>query len=229
VTGHDFLAATFDEIRESSTARTIDWITTDYNAQSSPATFIGYTNGATGETPVTIHTNVDILSFDATDQCAGTTLAWQTADEIDTLGFNVYRDVGGARTVLNPTLIPGGSLSGGGGHSYTFVDPGAQDASRTYFLEQVAFDLTSRSFGPVSPTALVAGGCASGANQATANAPSTPIVSAPSGVPTPSVTAASDTQTANQAGGCAVGARSGGGVAALLVIAMLAFARRRRR
>ncbi|HSZ83783.1 MAG TPA: C25 family cysteine peptidase [Polyangia bacterium] len=227
VTGHSFLAATFDEVRASNTARSIDWVTTDYNAQSSPSTFITYTLDTPGETAVTIHTDVEILSFDATDQCAGTKLAWQTADEIDTLGFNVYRDVGGVRAPLNPTLIPGGSLSGGGGHSYDLVDPGSQDAGRTYLLEQVDFDLTSHWYGPVSPAAPAAGACASGAT--TPRAPSTSIVSAPSGAPTPSVTSAADAQAADQLGGCSVGTRGGGGVAALLVVSMLALARRRRR
>jgi MYXO-CTERM domain-containing protein len=223
---HDFLAATLDEVRESNVVRSPDWVATDYNAQSSPATFITYTPGASGETAVTIHTNVDILSFDATDQCAGTKLAWQTADEIDTLGFNVYRDVGGVRAPLNPTLIPGGSLSGGGGHSYDLVDPGSQDAGRTYLLEQVDFDLTSHWFGPVSAKALAAGACAGGA---TTSSPSTSIVSAPSGVPAPSVTSTPEAQSADQMGGCSIGARGGGGVTALLVVAMLAVARRRRR
>ncbi|HTA19618.1 MAG TPA: hypothetical protein VK989_10020, partial [Polyangia bacterium] len=216
--------------RESNTARTIDWVTTDYNAQSSNGTFISYTIGAGGETIPGVHTNVDILSFDAIDQCAGTKLAWQTADEIDTLGFNLYRDVGGARATLNPTMIPGGSLSGGGGHSYDLVDPGSQDPGRTYLLEQVDFDLTSHWYGPVSAQALAAGACAGGV---TTRAPSTSIVSAPGGAPAPSVTSGtSAAQTADQMGGCSIGARGGGGVTALFAIAMvamLAFARRRRR
>ena len=38
-----FLQATFDELRYSNVVRSVDWVTTDYNNQSSPSTFYAYT------------------------------------------------------------------------------------------------------------------------------------------------------------------------------------------
>jgi cysteine-rich repeat protein len=218
--GNEFLAATLDEARISSTNRSLDWITTDYNSQFTPASFI--TVGA--QTATTIHTDVQILSFEAQDQCAGTELAWQTADELDTLGFNVYREVDGERMALNPTLIPGAGLAGGGSHPYTFIDPGAHDANRTYLLEQVGFDLEGRWYGPVAPAAATA--CPSAASASVT--PSSAVVSLPGGVPTPSATSAPGAVTDVQSGGCSITTKNGGGVAALLAAAMIALARRRR-
>ena len=218
--GNEFLAATFDEARISSTNRSLDWITTDYNAQFTPTSFI--TVGA--QTATDVHTDVQILSFDAKDLCAGTALAWQTADELDTLGFNVYRDVDGARVALNPTLIPGAGLTGGGSHPYTFVDPGAHDAGRTYLLEQVGFDLEGRWYGPIAPAPATACG-----STATPSAiPSSAVVSAPGGVPTPSVAATSAAAATAQSGGCSITTTNDGVVAACFAMAMLALARRRR-
>ncbi len=195
---NEYLAATFDELRASTTARSLDWITTDYNSQSSPSTFIIYTTGSTSEVATDSHTEAAIVSLQATDTCPGTSIAWQTGYEIDALGFNVYREQGGQRVRLNASLLPAKGIAVGGGYSYQFADAVSADPSRTYWVEEVRFSLDSDLYGPVGPIA--------GPSCGTGTVPTSPTYGT-SGSPTP-VVAASPPAEAGAAGGCAVGGRS---------------------
>ena len=192
---NEYLAATFDELRASTTARSLDWITTDYNNQSSPSTFISYTTGTAGEVATDLHTEAAIVSLQATDNCPGTLIAWRTGYEIDALGFNVYREQGGQRMRLNSSLLPAKGIVGGGGYSYQFADPVSADPSRTYWVEEVRFSLGSDWYGPAGPVA--------GPSCGTGTVLTSPTFST-SGSPTP-VVAASPPADAGAAGGCTVG------------------------
>jgi len=173
-------------------------ITTDYNNQSSPSTFIGYTLGIAGEVATDSHTEAAIVSLQATDNCPGTLIAWQTGYEIDALGFNVYREQDGQRVLLNASLLPAKGIAGGGGFSYQFTDAVSADPSRTYWVEEVRFSLATDLYGPVGPIAGPACG--------TAAVPTSPTYGT-SGSPTP-VVAASPPAEAGAAGGCTVGGRA---------------------
>jgi hypothetical protein len=211
---NEYFAGTLDEFRASSTARTIDWITTDYNCQSASC-LTGYTTGSAGEVATDVKTDVTVLSFVAASSCADTVLSWRTAFEAGVLGWNVFREMGGARVQLNDALLPGAAFTGGTGHDYQLVDAGALGRERRYLLEEVDLDLTSHWFGPVSPT----DGCAS-----------SPALTPPGG-PTPvGVGAASAEPDVSQTGGCAVAGGVAGGAASVVALALLlASARRRRR
>lgn len=98
-------------------------------------------------------TAVDLLSFTGTRIADGILLEWQTSDEIDNLGFNLYRATSesGTKVKLNVDLIPTnmmpGSLVGG---SYSFEDFTATTIE-TYFywLEDVEASGTTTMHGPV--------------------------------------------------------------------------------
>lgn len=100
-----------------------------------------------------VPTAVDLLSFTGTRLADGILLEWQTADEIDNLGFNLYRATSesGTKVKLNVDLIPTnmmpGSLVGG---SYSFEDLTAT-TNETYFywLEDVDASGTTTMHGPV--------------------------------------------------------------------------------
>jgi MYXO-CTERM domain-containing protein len=218
-TGNEYLAATFDELRASSVARSIDWITTDYNSQSSPSTFIAYTTGAAGEVSTDSHTDVEIVSLEATDGCSGTVVAWQTAFEIDALGFNVYREEGGQRVRLNDSLLPAMGITRGGAYSYQFVDVASADPGRTYWVEEVRFSLDSDWSGPVAP---VAGPTCGGGP--TLDGPSGGTSGSPTPLSAPAATAADPA-----AGGCAVGGGTPPSLWALAALLLLLLSRRHRR
>ena len=70
-------------------------------------------------------TAVNILSFTAVRTgSTSAVLSWETANETDTVGFNLFRRVGqdGAEVKLNQFIIPADYLGGVTGGSYSFTD-----------------------------------------------------------------------------------------------------------
>jgi hypothetical protein len=212
-----YLNGSMDEARASNVARDIDWVTTDYNNQNAPTTFLSL--GA--EVTTNSSTSVDLLSLDATATCTGTTVAWQMAQSFDTLGFNVFREANGARVKVNGALVPAQALSGGAGERYSFVDAGPPSSGSTYWIENVTVSLDSRWYGPVAPAA--APDCASIAVIGSTNPP----------VPTANGTdtAAAPEAAADQAGGCALagGCAPTAFMLATVGLALAILGRRRRR
>ena len=84
------------------------------------------------ETP----TAVEIANFAA--QRVGDTirLSWDTATEIDLIGFNIYRSEGSnpARVLLNASLLQPLSPGSTDGNSYSFIDDTAAKRSDVYLL-----------------------------------------------------------------------------------------------
>ncbi|MGD8764382.1 MAG: DUF2341 domain-containing protein, partial [Desulfobacteraceae bacterium] len=95
-----------DEVRISSVARSDAWLNTEYNNQSDPSTF--FTLG-----PETQATAVKLLSFEATGEGQEVRVAWQTAHEINNMGFYLYRAEApnGPFIRLNDKLMPGADFS----------------------------------------------------------------------------------------------------------------------
>jgi hypothetical protein len=97
------------------------------------------------ETTLGSPTNVGLFSFTASRPTRATktkprivTLRWKTGAEPDTLGFNVYREVGKKATKLNKALI--GSKGAVAGASYKWLDklPKTFKGSPCYRLESVS-------------------------------------------------------------------------------------------
>ncbi len=103
-------------------------------------------------------TAVKLSSFTANQASGGTQLRWQTGFEVDNLGFNVYREQGGKRTRLNPSIIAGSALLAGhgtrltAGQSYSWFDRAGQKGSVQYWLEDIDLDGTRTLHGPLVPT-----------------------------------------------------------------------------
>lgn len=89
----------------------------------------------------------------ATAACAadGHVIRWETASEVNTAGFNLYRGptATGPWERVNATLIPSAAAGVSGGR-YLFRDEGA-DPGATYFyrLEEVELDGTTRHYDVV--------------------------------------------------------------------------------
>ncbi|MBU1750474.1 MAG: hypothetical protein KKA73_22545 [Chloroflexi bacterium] len=104
----------------------------------------GYWYGAAPPTAVTLH------SFIATPQDQTIVLTWETALEVDVLGFHVYRvnAAGEPETRLTPALLPAT-----GGPTYTYGDEtAAPGMAYTYWLEVVDLSGGATRYGPVSAT-----------------------------------------------------------------------------
>jgi hypothetical protein len=97
-----------------------------------------------------------MVSFKATSGRGGVLLEWRTGFELDNLGFNLYRERQGDRTLVNPSLIAGSLLSAGqgvaltAGRPYIWRDPqGTPDS--LYYLESVDLNGQTRWHGPFMP------------------------------------------------------------------------------
>jgi len=98
-------------------------------------------------------TAVDLVEFRAEVFASQVQLIWETATELDNMGFNLYRATSpdGERTRINDELIPGRGTGLGG--SYQFFDPAAlDDGTYYYWLEDVEFNFSTREHGPLRVT-----------------------------------------------------------------------------
>ncbi|MGD2206465.1 MAG: hypothetical protein PVH17_06775 [Anaerolineae bacterium] len=97
-------------------------------------------------------TAIELVSFTASPSAGYILLEWETASEVDTLGFNLYRsklpDSDDAR--LNRSLIPGQSPGSVAGAVYTWRDY-AEQPGLTYYYTLEVLDVYGRStlYGPV--------------------------------------------------------------------------------
>jgi hypothetical protein len=99
-------------------------------------------------------TAVDLLSFTAHAGADNVTLNWQTASELDTEGFNVWRSQSqdGPYIQVNASLIAArGNADTGASYEYTDTDV-EQDVTYFYKLEDVDGSGISTYHGPVSAT-----------------------------------------------------------------------------
>lgn len=101
-----------------------------------------------------IPTAITVASFTAEPGNGNVTLHWETGDETDNLGFNIYRSESrnGGFTKINDALIPSQAPKGLGA-SYAYEDTAIQNG-RTYFykLEDVDINGVKTMHGPVNAT-----------------------------------------------------------------------------
>ncbi len=100
-------------------------------------------------------TAVDLTDFSAAAQADGSVqVTWETATELDNLGFNLYRAeaAGGPWTQLNAALIPVQTPGATFGNVYTWSDSDAPLGTVYYRLEDLDVNGTSTFHGPISVT-----------------------------------------------------------------------------
>ena len=100
-------------------------------------------------------TAVELAWFTATARDSAVVLGWETLNEVDLLGFHVYRaeSDGGPRTRLNEALIPAQELGSPLGAVYEFVDEAVVPGG-TYWYWLAAVDVHggATEHGPASAT-----------------------------------------------------------------------------
>jgi predicted extracellular nuclease len=94
--------------------------------------------------------------FSATAQGGEVLLRWQTGEEADNLGFNLYREESGTRTRITPQIVAGSALIAGpgttlsAGHSYSWWDTAPQGKPDVrYWLEAIDLNGNRLWYGPV--------------------------------------------------------------------------------
>jgi peptidase C25-like protein len=102
-------------------------------------------------------TAVTMISFAATGYDGGTFLQWQTGYEVGNLGFNLYRDEDGKRTLVNPRMIAGSALVAGSvamraGNSYAWWDRlDERQDNVAYYVEDIDLNGKRVLHGPFKP------------------------------------------------------------------------------
>jgi hypothetical protein len=96
---------------------------------------------------------VTTSSFRASYHSRLVTIRWRTSSEVNTLGFNVYRQVHGKRVRLNKRLIPSANvLHGKSTSAYSFSTRLASRrlaATSRYLLQEVHVNGTRTMYGPI--------------------------------------------------------------------------------
>ena len=106
-------------------------------------------------------TAVEFAGMSASSYDGATLIQWRTGFEVSNLGFNLYRDLNGNRSRINPSIIAGSALLTGpatalsAGHSYRWVDDSADaHSTATYWLEDIDLDGSRTWHGPLTPIAV---------------------------------------------------------------------------
>ncbi|MBN1920289.1 MAG: S8 family serine peptidase [Anaerolineae bacterium] len=110
---------------------------------------------ADGTSPSPVPTAVFLASFAAGPQGEAILLAWETAAEMQNLGFNLYRaeSLAGPWVKLNTELIPAQNPGATFGASYEWLDTGVTPGvTYAYRLEDIDVNGASTFHGPVSAT-----------------------------------------------------------------------------
>lgn len=144
--------ATVRIVVQTTTAGTVSNTATVTGTKTDP---VLANNSSTATTTVLTVTLVRMRDFTATQKKNRVQIVWQTAYESDNLGFNVWREVNGQRTMLNEGLIAGSALKPKradrhSGNTYRFDDRLPDGAFAQYYLEDVDLDGTHTLHGPVN-------------------------------------------------------------------------------
>lgn len=101
-------------------------------------------------------TAVKLAGMKATSYADGVMIEWRSGYEVDNLGYNVYRELGGQRTLVNQSLVAGSALQVGAGteltagRSYEWFDPQGSVSAR-YWLEAIDLNGKREIYGPAVP------------------------------------------------------------------------------
>lgn len=109
--------------------------------------------------PVGNPTAVELADFSATPTDASIVATWETATELDNVGFNLYRSTAeaGDYVKLNDALIPTQNPGAAFGATYTWKDSDVRPGTTYYYkLEDVNTGGTSTLHGPVSAQSTTA-------------------------------------------------------------------------
>ena len=96
---------------------------------------------------------IDLLSFVSLPQPGFISVEWRTGAEVDTFGFQLYRNTSSQRegaSLVTDRVIPGQGDSGG---YYTFTDKSVlPGVAYTYWLVELENETTIHEYGPVRST-----------------------------------------------------------------------------
>ncbi|MCP9494549.1 MAG: C25 family cysteine peptidase [Pyrinomonadaceae bacterium MAG19_C2-C3] len=110
-------------------------------------------------------TLAELIFFSAVQANGAVSIKWQTGNEVNNLGYNIYREQNGTRMLLNKSIIAGSAFMVGAGtqlvagKSYMWSDRLASDKNEgaQYWLEEIDLDGTRTMHNPVTPGIAASG------------------------------------------------------------------------
>ena len=132
-----------DEVRVSGTVRSAEWILTEHTNQNNPPGLYTVCRAATA---------VRLSSFTATGADGAVELVWETASELNNLGFHLYRSTSesGSYARITTSVVPGLGSSPAGAR-YSYRDTGLTNGVTYYYeLEDIETTGVTERHGPVS-------------------------------------------------------------------------------
>jgi len=112
-------------------------------------------NSATDPIGVRAPTLAHLKAFEALRRGGAVVLRWRTSYELNNLGFRVYREAGGERTLLTRQILAGSAFAVGrdralpSGRGYAWVDRDPAEGA-SYWLEDIDLDGSRQWTGPVA-------------------------------------------------------------------------------
>ncbi|MGA1870349.1 MAG: DUF2341 domain-containing protein [bacterium] len=139
-------AGIIDEVRISRRKRSSCWIQTEFYNQRAPAEFYDIDMDSQNEL-----TAIKLLSFKAEGDEGRVRLSWETAQEVDNMGFHLYRAEGPAGPFerLTQKIIPGLAFSVKG-KQYEYTDENVSRGKLYYYtLEDIDVSGVRTEHGPI--------------------------------------------------------------------------------
>jgi hypothetical protein len=97
-------------------------------------------------------TPVKLVNFRASSTAKGIQINWQSAQEIDLVGFNLLRaeTLDRPQVKINPQLIPGINPGQLPGNDYQYLDETAETGKEYYYWIEWVGDSYSELYGPLT-------------------------------------------------------------------------------
>ncbi|TLY39614.1 MAG: DUF2341 domain-containing protein, partial [Nitrospirae bacterium] len=164
-TPQEFFQGMIDEVRVSKTARSADWISTEYKnvtllscgvSPIDPSKFCIY-GTEENNPPSAVHLRgAQATSYEGAF-AQTVQLKWRTSHEVDHLGFHVYREQNGQLLRVTPSLLAGSALLARGrteltaGQRYSWWDVlPANSGPLQYWLEEIDLHGQRTWHGPIA-------------------------------------------------------------------------------
>lgn len=95
-------------------------------------------------------TAVIVIEFHATPRAGAVMVEWQTASEIDVVGFNIYRsrDLNGEKQILNAQIIPAAVPGQISGANYDYIDFTAEHGKEYFYWLEILSTSGGAWLGP---------------------------------------------------------------------------------
>ena len=147
-----------DEVRIATVARSADWMSTEYNNQNSPSTFMSVGTEETGSDSTNPTLSSSVPADDATGVETNANITLTFSEAVDPESGNITIKKASNNSTVEIIDVSGGQVTGGGTTSITINPSSTLSASTEYYvlIDATAFDdLAGNSYAGISSTSAL--------------------------------------------------------------------------